>query len=84
MSEKPQTADQRFLDIIEIENEMIEEINRQVGISDLGIEATAKPLPQGSEGKNLPKIMAPPKYGLPVDIVKLLQLDHAPLGGSGL
>lgn len=63
---------------------MVEEIKRQVGIFDVGIEAAAKPLPQGSEGKNLSKIMTPPKYGLPVDIVKLLQLAYAPLGWSAL
>jgi len=67
-----------------MEKEMVEEIKRQVGIFDLGIQATAKPLPQGSEGKNLPKIMASPKYGFPVDIVKLLQLVHAPLGWRAL
>ena len=63
---------------------MVEKIKRQVGIFDLGIQPAAKPLPQGVEGKNLPKVMAPPKDGLPVDIVKLLQLDHAFLGWSAL
>jgi len=84
VSEKPQTANQRLLDIIEMEKEMVEEIKRQVAIFDLGIQPAAKPLPQGAEGKNLPKVMAPPKDGLPVDIVKLLHLAHALLGGSAL
>jgi hypothetical protein len=84
LSEKPQTADQRLLDIIEMEKEVVEEIKRQVGIFDVGAQPAAKPLPQGSEGKNLPKIMAPPKYGLRVNIVKLLELAHAPLGWSAL
>jgi hypothetical protein len=80
LSEKPQAADQGFLNVIEMKKEMVEKIKRQVGVFDVGTQPTAKPLPQGLIRKDLPKIMTPPKDGLPVHIVKLLQMGHAPLG----
>lgn len=84
LSEKPQTADQSFPDVLAMRNEVGEKIKRQVVVWYPAAQATSKPLPQGFRRKNLPEIMTPSQDGLSVDIVEVLQLGHAPLGRSAL